>query len=290
MLRELGHRVEISADSTGEWDVLIALHASKSADAIHDARARRPNAPIVLALTGTDLYKDILRDDRARETLRIADSIVVLHDLAPLDVPAEFRHKVHVVRQSAVAAKNSGSRRDRFEIAFVAHARPEKDPLRLALAVRALPASSRVHAIHVGRALSEELARALTREADENPRYEWEGEVAQEKALELIARASLLVLTSEMEGGANVLGEAIVSGTPVVASRIPACVAALGEAYEGFFAVRDTAALTTLLLRAENERAFYDRLVTQTNARRHLFAPATERDAWRSVLAALHLA
>ena len=290
MLRELGHSVEISGDSSGEWDVLVALHASKSADAIHDARARRPNAPIVLALTGTDLYKDILRDDRARRTLDVADSIVVLHDLAPLDVPVEFRHKVHVVRQSAVAAKNRPLRStDRFEVAFVAHARPEKDPLRLALALRALPASSRIHAIHVGRALSADLGEALARETAENPRYQWDGEIAPEKALALIARASVLVLTSEMEGGANVLGEAIVSGTPVLASRIPACVAALGDAYEGFFAVRDTMALTALLVRAENDTAFYDRLVTQTNARRHLFAPEAEREAWRGVLGALHL-
>ena len=287
MLGELGHRAEIVGDATGEWDVLVALHASKSADAIFDARARRPRAPIVLALTGTDLYRDILRDERARRTLDLADRIVVLHDLAPLDVPAEARAKVHVVRQSAVAARGGPRSRERFEIAFVAHARPEKDPLRPALAVRALPASSRAVVLHAGRALGEDLGAALRREAAENARYEWLGEIRPEEALELIARASVLVLPSEMEGGANVLGEAIVAGTPPIASRIPACVAALGADYEGLFPVFDTAALTALLHRAETDPAFHERLVAQTNARRDLFSPAAEREAWREVLAAL---
>ena len=286
MLRELGHRAEIVPDAEGTWDVLVALHASKSADAIHAARGR---GRIVLALTGTDLYRDIFRDERARQTLDIADRIVVLHDLAPLDVPAEFRHKVHVVRQSAIAANGGPRSTERFEIALVAHARAEKDPLRAALAARELPDSSRVRVVHAGRALAGEMAAALQRESAENARYEWLGEIAPERALELVARSSALVLTSEMEGGANVLGEAIVAGTPVIASRIPACLAALGADYEGFFAVRDTSALAALMLRAETDRRFYDRLTAQTSARRELFAPAAERDALRGVLADLAL-
>lgn len=284
MLRALGHRAEITADSACEWDVLVALHAAKSADAIHAARGR---GPIVVALTGTDLYRDILRDERARQALDIADRIVVLHDLAPLDVPAEFRHKVRVVRQSAIAAEGVARSRERFEIALVAHARPEKDPLRAALAARELPASSRVRIVHAGRALTGEIGDALQREAAENARYDWLGEIAPERTLELIARSNMLVLTSEMEGGANVLGEAVVAGTPVIASRIPACVAALGADYEGFFPVRDTASLAELMLRAETDGAFHARLVAQTSARRDLFAPSAERDAWRAILAGL---
>ncbi|HEY8078545.1 MAG TPA: glycosyltransferase, partial [Labilithrix sp.] len=214
--------------------------------------------------------------------------LVVLHDRAALDVPAEARAKTCVVRQSADPPPHEVAKReDAFEIAFVAHARPEKDPLRPALAARALPASSRIRVVHAGRALSGEIEALLRREAAENPRYEWLGEIAPDDARALVARARLLVLTSEMEGGANVLGEAIVAGTPPIASRIPACVAALGDDYPGLFAVHDTDALTRLFARAETDSAFRDELAARTTARRHLFTYATERDAWRDLLAEL---
>ncbi len=280
MFRELGHEAEIVDEATDAHDVLVALHAAKSASAVHGWRG-----PIALALTGTDLYRDIHHDPRARKSLALADRLVVLHDLAPNDVPAEVRAKVRVIRQSAEPPPGEHPRAtDAFEIALVAHARKEKDPLRAAVAARALPASSRVRVVHAGRALAPDVEEALVREARENPRYVWLGEVSEDDALALVARSSLLVLTSEMEGGANVLGEAIVSGTPPIATRIPACVAALGEGYPGLLDVHDTAALTALFARAERDRAFYAELRARADARRPLFAPAVEREAWRALL------
>jgi putative glycosyltransferase (TIGR04348 family) len=286
MLVELGHEAAV-VDDDASADLVIALHAWKSAEAIRRARARRPERPLVVALTGTDLYGDIHREPGARESLDLADRIVVLHDLAVLDVPAEVRHKVRVVRQSAEPAPPAPRAADAFDVAFVAHARPEKDPLRPALAARALPEASRLRIVHVGRALSKDVEDALRREAAENARYAWHGEVDLAEARALIARSALLVLPSLAEGGANVLGEAIVAGTPVIASTIPACVAALGADYPGFFPPLDTAALTALLDRAERDRTFYDRLTVATAARKPLFAPSAEREAWRGILAGL---
>jgi putative glycosyltransferase (TIGR04348 family) len=300
LLRELGHDAEIVGELPDRpFDVLVALHAGKSAAAVESARARWPELPIVVALTGTDLYRDIHVDDAARTTLDLADRLVVLHDLAACDVPPNAKDKVRVIRQSAEAPAQApappisgvGVEVDSvfdvdsgFEVAFVAHARLEKDPLRAALAARALPSSSKIRIVHAGRALSTDMEALLVREARENERYTWLGEIAPAAAMALIARAKLLALTSEIEGGANVLGEAIVARTPPIASRIPACVAALGEDYPGLFPVHDTASLTELFVRAETDRAFYEELLFRCDARRDLFLPSAERDAWRGLL------
>ena len=90
-----------------------------------------------------------------------------------------------------------------------------------------------------------------------------------------------------MEGGANVVSEAVVAGVPVIASRIDGNVGLLGDAYDGYFPARDTAALAAILDRAEREPGFLDRPGAQGRARKPLFAPEREREAWRRLLAFL---
>ena len=299
LLVKLGHRVTIAtalprkSAKSAEWDVLVALHARHAAKAIRDAHAAHPKRPIILALTGTDLYRDIRHDADARRSLELAERIVVLHDRAPLDVPARWRRKVRVIRQSADEASGyrlqaSGKKGRRyFEVVLVAHLRAEKDPLLAAQAARLLPRESRVRIRHVGRALSDEMRKSAQREARSNERYEWLGEVSRARALELIARSDVLVLTSVMEGGANVLGEAIVAGTPPIASRIPASVAALGARYPGLFRVGDARGLARLLLRAEKDGSFLTSLKRRVGARRKLFRASAEKSAWRTLLANL---
>jgi glycosyltransferase involved in cell wall biosynthesis len=91
-----------------------------------------------------------------------------------------------------------------------------------------------------------------------------------------------------MEGGANVVGEAVVAGVPVLASRIPGNVGLLGERYDGYFEVGDTRGLAMLLDRCETELPFLQRLRRQLQSRRPLFAPARETRSWRRLLAELH--
>jgi putative glycosyltransferase (TIGR04348 family) len=288
LISGLGHEVSVTTGIPRvSYDVLVALHALKTRDAVRWSRRTHPRLPVVVALTGTDLYRDIHENPRALESLKLADRLVVLHDRAPLAVPRAFRRKVRVIRQSASPAPHVAKSRRTFDVAFVAHMRPEKDPLRPALASRLLPEDSRVRIVHAGRALSEDARRAAEAEARVNPRYSWIGEVAPAAALRLIRGSRLLVLSSVSEGGANVLGEAIVAGTPVVASRIPASVAALGDDYPGFFDVGDTATLARLLARAETDSTFFAELKRRTRARRRLFAVTAERAAWRALLAEL---
>jgi putative glycosyltransferase (TIGR04348 family) len=289
LLRELGHRARVvtSLDRVARWrcDLVVALHARRSADAVKLVGEAAPRTPLVVVLTGTDLSHDIRVDAAARRSLALADRVVVLHELAPREVPARFREKVRVIPQSASAPPRRPSKaRGVFEVAVVGHLRDVKDPLRTALAARLLPASSRVRVLHAGRALEAAWEQAALREQRDNPRYRWLGELSPARAIRLIARARLFVLTSRSEGGANVLGEAAVCGTPVVASRITAARAALGDDYPALFPVGDEAALARLIARAETDARWRADLGRRLRARRPLFGEKRERAAWQALL------
>ena len=51
-----------------------------------------------------------------------------------------------------------------------------------------------------------------------NPRYIWRGDVNRTAVQRCYARSHAMVISSLMEGGANVVSEAIVAGLPVIAS------------------------------------------------------------------------
>lgn len=290
LLRELGHttRITTGIDAHARWDVLVALHARRSAHAVREAKARAPDKPVVVALTGTDLYVDIHHDDEAKRSLDLADALVVLQPLALRELAAKHRRKAYVILQSADAPpRRPRSNRRAFEVALVAHMRSEKDPLLAAAAARRLSASSRVRVLHAGRALDPAFASAARREQKDNSRYRWLGELSPAAAIRLIARARLLVLTSRSEGGANVIGEAVACGTPVLATRIPAAVALLGERYPALFRVGDASALARLIERTERDSTFRTRLSRACRARRALFRASRERGSWRRLLARL---
>jgi putative glycosyltransferase (TIGR04348 family) len=286
ILRGLGHRVDISVDYAGESaDLMVALHAWRSADAIARFAARRPARPLVVALTGTDAYRFIHSDPAP--TLRsivLADRLVGLHDLIGDVVPAEHRGKVRVIHQSARPLARRSPVRSSFRVCVAGHLRDEKDPLRPAWAVRDLPPASRLRVEHYGGAHTPEWADAARAEMAANPRYRWHGEIGHDRLRRVYASAHLLALPSRMEGGANVISEAVAAGLPVVASRIAGSVGLLGADYPGYYLVGDAAALRALLLRAESDRAFYAELESRCAARRPLFTPERERAAWESLL------
>jgi glycosyltransferase involved in cell wall biosynthesis len=96
-----------------------------------------------------------------------------------------------------------------------------------------------------------------------------------------------MVLSSVMEGGANVISEAAVAGVPVIASDIHGSVGLLGRDYPGFYPVGDTAALRDLLARAEGDGAYLDTLARHCAKRARLFTPEREFRAWRDLMARL---
>ncbi|MGH9576083.1 MAG: hypothetical protein ACRD3R_01510, partial [Terriglobales bacterium] len=80
-LRASGHEVAVATSwESGNADMLIALHARKSYASIEKFHAARPGAPLIVVLTGTDLYRDIRTDPDARHALDLASKLVVLQE------------------------------------------------------------------------------------------------------------------------------------------------------------------------------------------------------------------
>jgi putative glycosyltransferase (TIGR04348 family) len=290
LLRALGHRVTIGQAYRGErCDVLVALHAGRSAPSVERFRAERPDAPLVLALTGTDLYGEIHTSPVAQRSLELATRIVVLQPEGVAELPERLRPRARVIYQSVEAPRSlPPPRDDRFEVCVMGHLRPVKDPLRTALAARLLPADSRVHVVHLGAALSDDMAEQARAEMAANPRYRWLGERPRGEAMRILARCRLLSLTSQLEGGANVISEAVAVGTPVVSSRIPGSIGLLDGDYPGYFPFGDTAALGALLRRAETDESFYHDLKEGCERLRPLFEPEREMGSWESLLREIH--
>jgi putative glycosyltransferase (TIGR04348 family) len=285
VLRALGHDVRVAVTYEDERaDLMIALHAWRSAAAIERFRARHPTLPLVVGLAGTDVYRFL--DEDPATTLRsldLADALVGLHDRVGDGIPARYHAKLHVIHQSAPPVRREPSPRG-FPVCVIGHLRAEKDPFRTALAAGDLPKRSRIRVIHVGKAHEARWAEAARAEMAANPRYRWRGEVPGAEVRRLLGRVRLMVLSSVMEGGANVLSEAVVAGVPVLASEIAGSVGLLGPDYPGYFPVGDTAALTRLLARAEAEPAFLAALEAACAARAPLFTEARERAAWAALL------
>ena len=270
----------------GNADLLIALHARRSFDSIRRFQRDRPQSPIIVALTGTDLYSDLRKGHRVQDAMRMAERLVVLQPLALQEIPRPLRARGRVILQSMPRPE----RRDRpavrtFDVCVLAHLRALKDPLRAARAARLLPEDSRIRVLHAGRALTPAMERQARREERVNPRYRWLGELTRGRALRLLRRSRLLVLSSRLEGGANAASEALVAGLPVLASHIPGNVGILGRGYPGYFPLGDTRGLAELLRRAEGDDRFRTRLESWCRERARDFDPDIERDAWRSLLA-----
>ena len=293
MLTELGHRVTIRQDyDASPCDLMIALHARRSAGAIHRFARRHPDRPLVVALTGTDLYRDIRTSRVAQKSLELATRLVVLQPRGLDELAEHLRGKTRSILQSAAPTKRRHVARRRrkdesFRVCVLGHLRFEKDPLRAALATRQLPASSRVSVTHLGAALTPWMGRWAAAESMRNPRYAWRGEVSYGRARRELAGSDLMVLTSRMEGGANVLSEALADGVPIVASRIPSTEGILGSGYPGLFPVGDTKGLAELLDRAESDGQFYGRLKDWCMRLAPRVRPAAEREGWRTLIAEL---
>ena len=290
ILRDLGHTVSIAEAWDGApADMLIAVHAWRSAGSIVRFRDRAAGRPLIVALAGTDIYR--FQHSHAEETLRsmeLADRLVCLHALVHRDIPARFGAKLSVIYQSAPPLpRRLPPARRTFDVCVIGHLRDEKDSLRTALAARTLPDDSVVRVLHFGQAHDDCWARDARAEMARNRRYRWYGEVPHWQVRRAMARARLMVLSSRMEGGANVISESVAAGLPVIASEIPGSVGLLGEDYAGYYPVGDEHALARQLLRAEREPGFLETLRAQCRAREHLFRPGLEHESWRRLLAGL---
>lgn len=285
-LRQLGHRVKIQTGWDGApADLMLALHARRSHDSIRRFAETHPNRPLILALTGTDLYRDIRTDVSAQLSMRLATRMIVLQEQGLRELSPEMQAKTRVVYQSAAPARLQTKPKTHFQVCVIGHLREEKDPFRCALALQHMPASSRIRVIQAGRSLALEMAGEAQRLMEADPRYRWLGEMPHWQVLKKLASSHIMVISSRMEGGANVICEALAAGVPVIASDIPGNIGMLGTDYAGYYRHGDERALAQLLWRAESDADFYAQLQAQCAVRRPLFTPEQERTGLEHLLA-----
>lgn len=259
------------------FDAMIALHARRSAASVHAWAARHPDKPLILVLTGTDLYRDIQNDASAQLSLQLATHLVVLQDSGLAALPAALRSKAQVIYQSARRLKPARKGTQRFKVVMVGHLRDEKDPLTFARAAD-LCDKQNIHFELIGDGLDAVLASAAKQAAAELPNYHWLGGLPRGKTRQHIKHAHVLVNCSLMEGGAHVILEAVQSGTPVLASRISGNIGMLGANYAGYFEVGDALGLAGLIKRCATEPVFLAHLQSQCAQRAELFEPAIEQN------------
>lgn len=131
------------------------------------ARRFRGRRPLLLVLTGTDLYRDIADDAAAQHSLAVAQQLVVLHEAGVQDLPEHWRSKAAVCLQSAPARWPLAKTRRHLRALMVGHLREEKSPQTYFEAARRLAHRHDIRLDHIGGALDSALAtqaRALMRE------------------------------------------------------------------------------------------------------------------------------
>ena len=284
-LRRGGHRVSVAMHWDGKAvDVLIALHARRSYSSIERFHAAYPGAPLIVVLTGTDLYRDIKTHPEARRALELASRLVVLQPEGRLELPRRLRAKTRAVFQSADVSASHKPPTKLFRLAVVGHLREEKDPFRAVTALAHLPHRPDLEVIHLGKPLTPAMRKEAGLWMARDSRYRWLDSQPHGQALRRLANSNLLIVSSVMEGGANVICEAARIGVPVLASRVSGNIGMLGRGYPGYFALFDDRALARLIERAADDPKFYRMLKNAVRSRRRLFAPAAERDGLRRLL------
>jgi len=240
------------------------------------------------------------------KSLEIAARIVALQPKALEKLRPKLRDKTRIIYQSAELvlgnsnANKTKRRKDKpastqsvakrsFDVCVIGHLRAVKDPFRAALAARFLPSSSRIRVLQIGKAMTSAMGKQARAEGRLNQRYRWLGGQPRSRTLRVLAQSQLCVISSRLEGGANVMSEAIVASVPILASRIDGNAGILGEDYPGFFPAGDSHQLALLLRRAESEPRFLSELKTRVKKLTPLFDPAREEKAWSDLISELHL-
>lgn len=273
---------------------MVALHARRSADSIAAwAQSRgvegQGSPGLILALTGTDLYRDIETDETAQKSLELAQHLIVLQEKGVEKLSETLQAKTTVIFQSTTSRKTLTKAKRRLKVVMVGHLRDEKMPQTLMEAAVLLRGYGDIYIDHIGGPLDTELAQAAEETMQACPNYRWLGNQPHGATRTRIQRAHVLVHASKMEGGAHVIMEAVCSGTPVVASYIDGNIGMLGAGYPGYFPLGNSHALANVLTQLQEDivnpkplppgkASLYTKLKNQCAERAKLFAPENEQN------------
>jgi putative glycosyltransferase (TIGR04348 family) len=280
--------------ATANDAAMIALHARRSAESITAwAQNRGTDAQgspgLILALTGTDLYRDIESDETAKKSLELAQHLIVLQEKGVEKLSEDLQAKTTVIFQSTTTRKTLTKAKRRLKVVMVGHLRDEKMPQTLMEAAVLLRGYGDIFIDHIGGPLDPELAQAAEETMRVCPNYRWLGNQPHGVTRTRIQRAHVLVHASKMEGGAHVIMEAVCSGTPVVASYIDGNIGMLGAGYPGYFPLGNSHALANVLTQLQEDivnpkplppgkSSLYTKLKNQCAERAKLFAPENEQN------------
>jgi glycosyltransferase involved in cell wall biosynthesis len=173
-----GDEDQAHPNASKNFNAMIALHARRSSASIASWAQMFPKRPLVVVLTGTDLYRDIRTDAAAQRSLELAHTLVVLQEAGLDELPPQHRAKAQVVYQScprAAAAQKAQS----FTALMVGHLRDEKDPLTYLRAAQHLSQRQGIKLLHIGRNDDAQYQAPLQQTAAANPRYQWLGGLPQ---------------------------------------------------------------------------------------------------------------
>jgi glycosyltransferase involved in cell wall biosynthesis len=257
--------------SSGQRTVAVVLNAYRSADQV--SLCVRGGIPVMVVMTGTDLYGNLRPSNAGQPDYRIAEQamesaalILALQSEAAAEIQARWpalADRVHTLVQTSPPRRphapevTSHSKTVRFMIA--AHFREEKDPRTAFMGFHeAFPegwgqrADGRrvpVRLIHVGGYRDKTLAQEMMRLSERYPGILIEGPRTHAETMRQMTHVHCLLQPSVSEGGALVIAEAVACRLPIIASDIPAHRSQLGSDYPALFPVRDTEKLATLMRR-----------------------------------------
>jgi putative glycosyltransferase (TIGR04348 family) len=287
-LKGLGYQSTITEAWSGKpCDLLVALHAKRSHQSIQRFKRSYPTHPIILIMTGTDIYRDLGKTPKVIDSMEMADAIVVLQDKALESLPKRFHQKVTVIYQSISTVARKLPPKGYWLSTLIGHLRPEKDPFCAPRSLNLIPTQSKLKLIHLGKAMSPLMEKQAISMMGHHSRYQWLGELSHRRALQWLARSNIMVITSRMEGGAHVVSEAIAIGVPVIASDIPGNRGLLGDNYPGYFPAGDIKALSKLLYKTESDPSFYQKLNQALLARKKLVQPKLEEKSIQRLVKSL---
>ncbi|MBU3635326.1 TIGR04348 family glycosyltransferase [Polynucleobacter sp. es-GGE-1] len=285
-------RLNYQSTITEQWsgkscDLLIALHGLRSYDSIKAFKKTHPDHPVVLIMTGTDIYRDLKNSKKVVQSMEMTDAIVVLQPDAIDSLPKQFHPKVRVIYQSVKGITKKEPPKRHFLASIIGHLRSEKDPFCAAQSLKLLPPDSKIRLMQLGQAMSPDFKKEAISLDKNIERYQWLGQLSHSKTLQWLSRSHVMIISSVMEGGAHVVSEAIAIGIPVIASDIPGNRGLLGNYYPAYYPVGDQVALSKLLTKAETNSVFYQKLCKAIARRQKITKPELEQESIQKLIKSL---